>query len=423
MKRVTRLWVVVTIVGAFFIGVAGAQEHPKEHPNQDRSGSKSTGQIKGTLLMGIEVQHPKGNTLGYIEDAVLTPSRDRISYALLSSGGFMGVSDKRFAIPWSAFEFNASNNLLLLPVEQQTLKDTAGLSKDEWPEVGDARWAKIAAEYRGEKLETEKPSVASSETRAGSKGFTTRRLSKLIGTEVYNRNAEHLGEIENVVFASPLGSVEFAVISVDTPGVTVNPKYSAVPWGSLLIRPRLGTALLNAERQTLTALAFEDDAYPNLADPSMSQRIRSAFNVNPLGESVRAAATKDRVKDTGSDTPWCETGSEYNRNFNASTVTTIEGTVENVESFQPSADCSIGQRLTLVTDEGKYFLHIGPQYYLNENKMQYFYGDDLSITGSIVTIGKERVMMVCSIKRLSDGKELVLRDQSGNPRWKPRSAR
>jgi len=33
---------------------------------------------------------------------MLDPERGRIAYAVLSFGGFLGMGDKLFAIPWSA---------------------------------------------------------------------------------------------------------------------------------------------------------------------------------------------------------------------------------------------------------------------------------------------------------------------------------
>ena len=57
--------------------------------------------IKASLLIGIKVEHPNGEALGYIEDVVLDAKRERISYAVLSHGGYLGVADKRFFVPWS----------------------------------------------------------------------------------------------------------------------------------------------------------------------------------------------------------------------------------------------------------------------------------------------------------------------------------
>jgi sporulation protein YlmC with PRC-barrel domain len=51
--------------------------------------------------MDARVVSPQGENLGKVHDVVLTPDLNRISYVVVSTGGFLGMGNKLHAIPWS----------------------------------------------------------------------------------------------------------------------------------------------------------------------------------------------------------------------------------------------------------------------------------------------------------------------------------
>lgn len=51
-------------------------------------------------LTGNQVKNPQGEDLGNIEELAIDVASGRIAYAVLSFGGFLGLGDKSFAIPW-----------------------------------------------------------------------------------------------------------------------------------------------------------------------------------------------------------------------------------------------------------------------------------------------------------------------------------
>jgi sporulation protein YlmC with PRC-barrel domain len=57
-----------------------------------------------STLKGHEVVNMAKEGLGKIEDLMIDLENDRISYAVLSFGGFFGMGNKLFAIPWQAIE-------------------------------------------------------------------------------------------------------------------------------------------------------------------------------------------------------------------------------------------------------------------------------------------------------------------------------
>ena len=77
-------------------------------------------------LIGKRVIDSQGEKLGHIEDIVLDSSSDSVGYAVLSYGGFLGVGDKLFAVPWSEVQTCPKPGAFLLDVRKEYLKDAPG---------------------------------------------------------------------------------------------------------------------------------------------------------------------------------------------------------------------------------------------------------------------------------------------------------
>ncbi len=64
----------------------------------------------------------------------------QIAYAVLSFGGFLGIGDKLFAVPWKALELNSAEREFILDVDKKTLENAPGFDKDNWPDMADETW-------------------------------------------------------------------------------------------------------------------------------------------------------------------------------------------------------------------------------------------------------------------------------------------
>ena len=75
-------------------------------------------------LKGHYVVNVAREGLGKIEDLIIDLENDRISYAVLSFGGFLGMGNKFFAIPWQAIELKLYEHTLIitLNVDKEVLK-------------------------------------------------------------------------------------------------------------------------------------------------------------------------------------------------------------------------------------------------------------------------------------------------------------
>ena len=96
--------------------------------------------FRAKTLIGYKVKNRSGEDLGKIEELAIDPETGQIAYAVLSFGGFLGLGDKLFAIPWSALQPRHSEEVFLLDVDKQQLKNAPGFDKDKWPDMADRRW-------------------------------------------------------------------------------------------------------------------------------------------------------------------------------------------------------------------------------------------------------------------------------------------
>ena len=55
---------------------------------------------------------------------------------MLEFGGFAGIGDKYFAVPWDALQLDQTNKKLLLDVHKKELKNAPGFDKNNWPDFG-----------------------------------------------------------------------------------------------------------------------------------------------------------------------------------------------------------------------------------------------------------------------------------------------
>ena len=91
-------------------------------------------------VIGSNVVNAQNEDLGKIEDLVLDAGAGRIAYAVLSFGGFLGMGEKYFAIPWNAFHFNLKENRAVLNVDKKLLENAPGFDKESWPNFADSTW-------------------------------------------------------------------------------------------------------------------------------------------------------------------------------------------------------------------------------------------------------------------------------------------
>ncbi len=135
-------------------GLTGSQRTPEGAAivgGETRPGNEGPGPriMASSTLEGDDVVNAHGETLGELEEIMLDVTTGRIAYAVLSTGGFLGLGDKLFAIPWGALTMDPENKCFILDVDKERLQQAPGFDKDHWPSMADQTWATQVHSYYG----------------------------------------------------------------------------------------------------------------------------------------------------------------------------------------------------------------------------------------------------------------------------------
>lgn len=103
--------------------------------------------LSADSISGNEVCNMQDEKLGSIQDIMLDVSEGKIRYAVLSSGGFLGMGDRLFAVPWKAMRLDKENKRFILDVDVERVKNAPGFDKDEWPNMADPKWNSTVDSY------------------------------------------------------------------------------------------------------------------------------------------------------------------------------------------------------------------------------------------------------------------------------------
>lgn len=246
---------------------------PKMHAPSDSAAQQTAMAARASKLIGMNVYNDAGESLGEIHELVLDSSQNRVGYAVLSFGGWMGIRDKLFAIPWNQFALRGPEaNKLYLNVAKDQLKNAPGFDKDKWPEQADRTyWQGVDKFYPAPSATPGDPAMTPGPTGANAKlddGLAwSRKASEVIGADVRNNQNENLGDIKDLVVDTGNGRVRYAVVSFGG-WLGIGDKLFAVPMSALQQASDKEKFTMNVTKdQMKNAPGFDDNAWPDFANP------------------------------------------------------------------------------------------------------------------------------------------------------------
>jgi sporulation protein YlmC with PRC-barrel domain len=102
----------------------------------------------GTLI-GNAVFNQQYEDLGEVKEIMLDMRTGQVAYAVLTFGGFLGMGEKYFAVPWKALVLDTKNKRFVLNVPKSDLESAPGFDKDDWPDMANPEWAAHIDTYYG----------------------------------------------------------------------------------------------------------------------------------------------------------------------------------------------------------------------------------------------------------------------------------
>jgi sporulation protein YlmC with PRC-barrel domain len=171
---------------------------------------------RASRLVGMFVRSPSNQEMGQIKDLIIDIDKSRVAYALLEVDGRIMVSQKVFAIPFSALKPSADGERLVMGIEKGKLAAAPGFEPEhlsDWQ----ARYSKQIDEYFG-------LSPAADEN--AQQRFV--RATRYLGKDVHDAHGKEIGEIADFVITIRSGKIRYAVLAFDK-RLSADEKLVAVP--------------------------------------------------------------------------------------------------------------------------------------------------------------------------------------------------
>jgi sporulation protein YlmC with PRC-barrel domain len=93
--------------------------------------SGHTSAIRATKVLGTRVEDPAGHKIGEVKDVILDKESNRILFAVLSFGGFLGMAEKYHPLPWAALDYDEAQNSYVVSYSKEQLQAAPAGSVEE----------------------------------------------------------------------------------------------------------------------------------------------------------------------------------------------------------------------------------------------------------------------------------------------------
>jgi sporulation protein YlmC with PRC-barrel domain len=101
-------------------------------------------QVQGTTVYGTDL-----DKLGSVEDVMVDKATGRIAYAVLSFGGFLGVGDRYYPLPWEKLSYNTEIGGYVVDIDRDVLEGAPSYTDEATAEWNDEDWGRDVYAYYG----------------------------------------------------------------------------------------------------------------------------------------------------------------------------------------------------------------------------------------------------------------------------------
>jgi sporulation protein YlmC with PRC-barrel domain len=248
---------------------ADKRQSDKQEAGRIAARTDKYGNVRVQELIGMDVRNNAGSRIGDIEDVLIDTTNGDVRYAVMSFGGFMGMGERLYAYPTSAFAANLQTGMLTLKVPSERIKASEGFERDQWP--SDASfWDRVESFFTGERQPV----------RPGRPHLV--RASTLLGMDIADRRGDDVGEVHDVVLNLGQRKVQFVVVEFDQAWNPVD-KLVAMPMKEFKATTAQSDELvINRDREALrNAPSFNRSRWPALTQGGLRDRYEGYWNTPP----------------------------------------------------------------------------------------------------------------------------------------------
>ena len=114
-------------------------------PLEKRETSNLIGSDK---VEGTPVYRSNGDNVGQIERVMIDKLSGKVAYAVMSFGGFLGIGEDYYPLPWSVLTYNPALGGYEVNITEQQLKNAPKYSRhDNWDWSDRARMENVSHYY------------------------------------------------------------------------------------------------------------------------------------------------------------------------------------------------------------------------------------------------------------------------------------
>ena len=93
--------------------------------------------LTASSIIGDKVTDMEGKHMGNIKDIMLDIRFGEIEYYVVEFGGFLGIGEKFFAIPFKLLEIDPEHKKFRFKEKKEVLAKAPGFDKHHWPETNE----------------------------------------------------------------------------------------------------------------------------------------------------------------------------------------------------------------------------------------------------------------------------------------------
>jgi sporulation protein YlmC with PRC-barrel domain len=118
--------------------------------NNDEVGRRETvALIAASKVTGTSVYNPQGESLGSIYDVMLDKNSGKVSYAIMSFGGFLGIGEKYHPLPWHVMTYNDRFGGYVVSLDRNTLENAPSYGDSDVPDWSTRAYGDSIDQYYG----------------------------------------------------------------------------------------------------------------------------------------------------------------------------------------------------------------------------------------------------------------------------------
>jgi sporulation protein YlmC with PRC-barrel domain len=105
--------------------------------------------IAARQVQGAAVFNTRLENIGSVHDVMIDKASGRIAYAVLVQGGFLGIGDRYFPLPWEKLSYSTEMRGYVVDIDDDVLQGAPSYSDEATASWSDDAWSRGIYTYYG----------------------------------------------------------------------------------------------------------------------------------------------------------------------------------------------------------------------------------------------------------------------------------